>query len=280
MARTSRTLTIGPFALRLDGLDEELALGLEHRYGPFLSGPSEGRPSASIVIGPTSAGQGLLPPPDPGERYRIEPLSGSRRGVVSYGFTATDRGEGAWELALAPGSSEPAERRVENGLRFVTACLALDAGGLALHAAGVLVDGRAFLFAGPSRAGKSTAVRRSHPAQTLGDDFGVLLPVGALWHALAVPFDNAERIEATAPRGAFPLARVLRVHQAERTWIQELSPLAAAASLAAVAAFPWAAPDMGPALAERVDRLAGVGLFAHLYFHRDAELWELLAAHP
>jgi hypothetical protein len=281
MTRTSRTLTIGPFRLRLDGLDAELAARLEHRWGPFLAGSSENEPSATIEIG-ASDGTALLPAPRPAERYRIEPLPGARRGIASYGFTAAER-KGcphAWELELAPGGSEPAERRVENGVRFVTACLALDAGGLALHAAGVLVAGRAFLLAGPSRAGKSTAVVRSRPAESLGDDFGVLVPHGGGWHVAAVPFDNAERIEPRARRGSFPLGRVLRVQQAERTWIEELSPLAAAASLASVAAFPWAVPAMGAALAERVERLAAGGSFAHLHFALDADLWTLLAAVP
>jgi hypothetical protein len=275
MARTSRTLTIGPFALRLDGLEESLARTLEDRYGPFLRIPSEGAPSASIEI-EARDDSALLPPPQPGERYRIEPLPGAGRGVASYGFTATDLGGGAWVVALAPRATEPPERRLENGLRFVTACLALDAGGLALHAAGVLVGPRAFLLAGPSRAGKSTAVERCRPAESLGDDFGVVVPLEGAWHVLAVPFDNAERIDACARRGIFPLGRILRVLQAERTWIEELPPLAAAASLTAVAAFPWAVPGQGAALAERVERLVAAGAFAHLHFERDAELWGLL----
>ena len=281
MPRTSRTLTIGPFRLRLDGLEAELATRLERRWGPFLEVSSAAEPSATIEVG-SGDGSALLPPPRPAERYRIEPLPGSRRGIASYGFMAAERdhGAGAWELGLAPGSPEPAERRVENGVRFITACLALDSGGLALHAAGVLVAGRAFLLAGPSRAGKSTAVVHSRPAESLGDDFGVLVPHNGGWHVLAVPFDNAERIESRALRGSFPLGRVLRVLQAERTWIEELSPLAAAATLAAVAAFPWAIPGMGHALAERFDLLAANGLYAHLHFERDAELGGLLAGIP
>ncbi len=280
MARTSRMLTIGPFRLQLDGLDAELAARLEHRWGPFLA-PSAGEPSATVEIG-SSDGVALLPAPRPAERYRIEPLPGDRRGITSYGFTLTERADRPrrWDLDLAPEAPEPAERRVENGVRFVTACLALDAGGLALHAAGVLVAGRAFLLAGPSRAGKSTAVVRSRPAESLGDDFGVLVPDGGGWLVLAVPFDNAERIEAHARRGSFPLGRVLRVLQAERTWIEEPAPLAGAASLAAVAAFPWAVPAMGAVLAERVERLAAGGRFAHLHFALDADLWTLLAAVP
>ena len=47
---------------------------------------------------------------------------------------------------------------------------------LALHGAGVMREERAYLFVGPSRSGKSTAVRLSAPAISMGDDFAVVLP--------------------------------------------------------------------------------------------------------
>lgn len=275
----SRTLAIGPWSVRLDGLDAALAAGLDTRWGPFVECSTSAEPSAAVELD-ASDGNDLLPAPRPGERYRIDPVRGADRAIASYGFTlAPVPGRArSWRLALGDSQAEPAERRIENGARFVVATLALDAGGFALHAAGVLVAGRGFLLAGPSRAGKSTAVRQSHPAASLGDDFGVLVPSGRDWHVVAVPFDNSERIEADAVRGSFPLGRVLRVFQAERTRIDELAPLRAATSLVGVAAFPWAVPGHAAALAERAHRLAAEGRFAHLHFARDADLWSVLAA--
>ncbi len=277
-----RTLVIGEWAVRFDGLDAALALCLDERWGPFVDRSSRATPAAEVEVVAAGAAE-WLPVPRPGERYRIEPgPSGEPRSVVSYGFALAPVEPGAprYRLALADASVEPAERRVENGARFVAATLALDAGGFALHAAGVLAGGRGYLFAGPSRAGKSTAVERSHPAASLGDDFGVVVPASAGWRVAAVPFDNAERIASTAPRGTFPLGRVLRVFQSERTRIEELPQLKAAASLLGVTAFPWALPQHAQALADRAAQFVRDGGFAHLHFARDADLWSLLVDAP
>jgi len=275
----SRTLALGAWRVRFDGLDAALAVGLDARWGPFIGPPTDPEPSARVEL-VRGDRPGLLPAPSAGERYRIEPVPGQPRAIVSYGFTLAPLPGHACAWRLAPGDSddEPAERRVENAARFVVATLALDAGGFALHAAGVLVAGRGYLLAGPSRAGKSTAWQRSRPAASLGDDFGVVVPSEQDWRVVAVPFDNAERVEADAVRGSFPLGRILRVFQAERTRVEELSPLRAAASLVGVAAFPWAVPGHAAALAERAQRLAAGGRFAHLHFARDADLYGVLAA--
>jgi hypothetical protein len=147
---------------------------------------------------------------------------------------------------------------------------------MALHAAGVLAGDRAYLLAGPSRAGKSTAVRCAHPAVSLGDDFGVLVEAGDGWHVVAVPFDNAERVEAGAAHGAFPLARVLRVFASDRTEIEVPAGPLAAASLLGTVAFPWLVPAEAATLADRAARVVRDGRFAHLHFTRDAELWSVL----
>jgi len=276
----SRTLAIGAWTLRLDGLDAALAAGLDERWGPFLERGPGGAPTAEVHVVSAGPNEGL-PAPRPGEPYRIEPRAlGEPRSIVSYGFALDPIGgtAGRWRLALADASSEPAERRVENGTRFVVAALALDAGGFALHAAGVLVRGSAFLYAGPSRAGKSTAVRCSRPAVSLGDDFGVVVRAQDGWRVAAVPFDNAERIGPDAPRGTFPLVRVLRVVQADRTRIEQPRAILAAASLLGTAAFPWAVPEQADALADRAARLVQDGRFAHLHFARDADLWSVLVA--
>ena len=65
---------------------------------------------------------------------------------------------------------------IENYLRLVTAYAALSMGGVLFHSAGVVVDGRAYLFVGRSGAGKSTLARLALATGTdiLSDDNNLL----------------------------------------------------------------------------------------------------------
>ena len=137
---------------------------------------------------------------------------------------------------------------------------------------------RAWLFAGPSRAGKSTVVRLLAPATSLGDDFGLVLPGEAGWGAPAVPFDNAECIDHTPPSGLIPVAGIWRLHQASATRTETPPSILAVASLMSCVAFAWALPEFTERLLEQVKRFVADGCFAHLHFHRGADLWATLLA--
>jgi hypothetical protein len=73
-------------------------------------------------------------------------------------------------------------------LRLLCATLLLDAGGVMLHAAGVVVDGRALVFCGPSGCGKTTIARLAGRRRVLSDETTALRPSGDGWRACATPF--------------------------------------------------------------------------------------------
>ncbi|MGB5736329.1 MAG: hypothetical protein WBM40_17995, partial [Thiohalocapsa sp.] len=79
---------------------------------------------------------------------------------------------------------------IENVLRVFSAHQALRRGGVVLHSAGLVIDGRALLFAGRSGAGKTTLTRKGHGAgaQVLSDDINLVLPGAVGYEAHAVPF--------------------------------------------------------------------------------------------
>ncbi len=160
--------------------------------------------------------------------------------------------------------------------RYLVARLAIEAGGLALHGAGLRRGRRAWIFAGPSGAGKTTAIRLSAPAESLGDDFAVVLPHDAGWAAPALPFDNAEIAPREPVRGLTPLAGVFRLFQAERHRVERPSGVLAQASLLSCAAFPWALSDLSDRAGESVAAIAASGLFGHLHFALDSGFWRLL----
>lgn len=273
-----RTLVVGDLAIRIEGLSAELCARLQRRWGGFLQRTTPGEPRVTLRAfrgGPDY----WLDAPGRGEPYRVEALGDdAHRIVASYHFAiGADERAGAWRVGITDDAGEPLERILDNVLRFVTARLAVEEGGFAMHAAGVLHEGRAWLFAGSSRAGKSTVVRLLAPATSLGDDFGLVLPDRGGWSAPAVPFDNSERIEHEPPAGLIPVAGIWRLYQADDTRIEPPPRGRAVTSLMGCTALPWAMPELSPQLLEHVERFVAEASFRHLHFAEDAALWSHLS---
>jgi hypothetical protein len=271
-------LVVGGYAIRIEGLSDELCASLGLRWGRFLERSAPGEPRMTVRA--FQGGPGYwLDAPRRGEPYRIEVLDdNAHRIVASYHFAVgADECPNTWRVGITDGAEEPLERILDNALRLVTARLAVEEGGFAMHAAGVLREGRAWLFAGPSRAGKSTVVRLLAPATSLGDDFGLVLPDRGGWSAPAVPFDNSERIEHEPPAGLIPVSGIWRLYQADETRVEPPPRGRAVASLTGCTAFPWAMPELSQKLLEHVERFVAEASFRHLYFAEDAALWTHLA---
>jgi hypothetical protein len=269
----SRDLLLGDWTVHIEGLSQDLARSLDRRWGGFLGPAGSSTPRFSLRLF-RSDRSGWLRIRERGERYRIESRGDPGRPlVVAYHFAVCREGESAdWRVAISRDPQEPEERLIDNAVRYLVARAAAEAGGFCLHAAGVLHEGRAWLFAGPSRSGKTTAVSLCAPVTVLGDDFALVLPSGEEWVAPALPFDNAERIDHEPPRGWYPVARILRLKHAAETRVEQPPDSLGAASLLGSAAFPWALPEYSDALLEQVRRFVEGGGFAFLHFPVDADL--------
>jgi hypothetical protein len=281
----SLTLRIGPFDFLLEGLESRLEASLRDRWGSYASPGSRGAPRLVVRLLEGRSGM-WLPPWRPSERYRTEAtFEDGALMVRSYHFAMcpdtsgdTAGGLSIWRAAVATEPAEPAERVVENALRHLIARVAVDAGGMALQGGGVLEGGSAYMFVGPSRSGKTTAVELSAPRASLGDDLAMLLPEGGGWSAAAIPFMSCE-IPPTAPPGTLcPVAGVFRLFPAEADRVESLDALKSTASMMACVAFPWALPDLAGPLLEHVRRFIETGRFAHLYFRKSPEFWSLVTS--
>ena len=271
-------LRIGDWTLTVQGLDASMVSALDRRWGGFLLDRSSAAARITLRVFP-SGPEGWLERWGKGERYRVEGgIEEDRLVVRSYHFAlCPEEAPRSWRLGLTEQSEEPVERILDNAVRCLVARVATEEGGLALHGAGVLREGLAYLFAGPSRSGKSTAVRLSSPAVSLGDDYAVLVRgKGGVWSAPAVPFENTEEAPPRPPQGLLPLAGVWRLFQSAEDRVERPPRGLAIASLMGCAAFPRAMPDLADAVLDHAKRFVSEAAFAHLHFRKTADFWKLI----
>ncbi len=271
----SRFLRVGRTGIRLEGLDEALEQLLEGRWGAYLEpSGSPGLPGLTVRIVPWDGADALAL--GDGEVYRIEALGpASPPDVLSYNFRLEARGD-VWTARVRESPQEPIGRVLDNVARYLTARLSVAIGGFPLHAAGILRDERAWLFAGASNAGKTTAVGLSSPCTTLGDDMAIVFRDATGWQTVGLPFDNSERGPAVARTGPFPVAGIWQLFQAPEHRLERRETGPAIASLMGCAAFPWALPDLSEELLANAARFVLEGRFEALHFRRDAGFWKLL----
>jgi hypothetical protein len=119
-------------------------------------------------------------------------------------------------------------------------------GGLPLHAAGILMNGRGLAFFGPSGAGKSTLASLS-PYPVLSDELLAVVP-GRPFDVMRTGFWGTLGA-GDAPPGAFPLQALIELDQGPRFELTRLSPRAALRRLLGVIMVPVGPPLWTAALA-------------------------------
>jgi hypothetical protein len=164
---------------------------------------------------------------------------------------------------------------VDYFLRVVLAVLLLKQRALLFHGAGVVDDGQAWVFFGPSGAGKTTAARASAPRQILHDDLLVLQPNQAGWQVHATPFLSSGGLRPDMPAHA-PLRGLCHLVQDEQVRFQTLSSASALARLLACVPVVTQSPHLLDQVLELGHELAGGVPCCDLYFRPDPSFWEVL----
>jgi len=139
-------------------------------------------------------------------------------------------------------------------LPFFTALFARHQ-GILVHAAAVVADGRAWVFAGPSGTGKSHWTRQclQHGMTVLDEDRVVLrLLDGQVW-AFGTPWHLEPRL--CSPQGA-PVERLFFLQQAEPDVVREVRPAAAATLLIRSTQLPVYDPQAMQAVLDVVGQAA------------------------
>lgn len=113
---------------------------------------------------------------------------------------------------------------LESGFQFSANLLKF--GGFYLHSSAVELDGKAYLFSGPSGMGKSTHTRLwqkvfGEGAQVFNDDKPALRRIDGKWFAFGTPWCGKDRINQNKK---VPLAGICFLKRGEENKIRRLDP--------------------------------------------------------
>lgn len=214
---TLRLLSFGGVEIELLTAPD-FRLVLPESHADLVSRP-EGPPPVARVACNVTVDASLSD--DPGESREIV-LSAGRLRTKGVRARLRRLGRGGWVAAarVAPGAQSMG--RLLDGL---SAAILEQAGGLLMHAAGVELDGLAYLFIGPSGAGKTTAAGQVFGARSFCVDRVAVALSNDETRAFVLPggtdpIDGAPK----SPRRSLPLGGVLRVVQAQALDVRAIAP--------------------------------------------------------
>lgn len=111
---------------------------------------------------------------------------------------------------------------IDSVLRIVHTLLLARQGGFLVHAASAIRDGRAYLFAGVSGAGKTTISRLAPPSATLlSDEISYVRREGDHYRACGTPF--AGELAKAGENQSAPLSTLFLLHKGPENRIEEVS---------------------------------------------------------
>jgi hypothetical protein len=257
-------LEIAGLSLAVRTYDRRVQYGLAERYRLF---PLRNTPRLTLYI--YCAGRwrasALL---DTGMAFQGGRLLFTAPGYAGYVDVARGRGE------LALSSVQPVED-ADYFLRCAFALLAFEAGGLLLHAAGLVRYDHAYLFLGHSGSGKTTVARLSSSALVLNDDLVLLWPTEDRWWAYATPFGNPSPQPMTVA-GCAPLRALLGLVQDREVRLERARPALAVAEMVGNAPVVSADPGRAEALLGRCQQILQAVPYYRLHFLPDDSFWRIV----
>jgi len=268
----------GPFAF--SGLTPWQSEALAHRWSGFIC--TNGEPAAVETLVARVAPEEFCRFDLRGFELTLEAVH-SETAVQLVGYETMARLEwrsggvrGAiWTSAEDPGGFAGA---VENYFRALVAYRLAECDAVLLHAAAVVHDGAAYVFCGPSGAGKTTLARlcaASGDVVSSDDLVAVALRADG---ALALPLPFCGDLRAPQPPAPQPVAALCRLRQAPATAAQRLGPAAGVAALSACAPYLNRDPYRLDALLARLASCVALAPVLELELGRSTLPWDALAA--
>jgi len=260
MAQREITIGLGLFSIDIRMQSDELFQRLASYYRDFLTDQE-----AIISIKTTvSSGEADIPTLPKVSPHTIEFNEPTYRGVVNWRTK---------EAYLSMQVKHPLIG-IDYFLRVTSALVAYYLGGLMVHAAGVELDGKAYLFLGHSGAGKTTTARNSPDGSVLNDDLLVLYPKEGAWIVFATPFYNPTQVR---PRpGSAPLAKTLYLVKDTSIYLESTPQAQALAEMIACVPILCAHPDYLREIMKRCQKILNTIPYYRLHLLPNDSYWEVL----
>jgi hypothetical protein len=273
----------GPYTFSGLSLDQEA--GVRERFGDLCRtkiGPTEGEVETRVFTAPPGDFREL---DVRGWEYTLD-LDHGPEAVRFAGLRLMARLDlaplpagGLWTPEAAGDRFAPA---LENFLRALAAYRLLERDGAVLHAAAVVAGEAAFLFLGPSGAGKTTVSRLclERGGTVLSDDLNAVVvpeggPEGGPVRVEKLPF-TGDLGEAGGGPASHRLTALLRLVQGTEDRLTPISPARALAALLAAAPYVNRDPWRRERLMATLERMArGVPAY-DLTFSLGGGLWDIL----
>ena len=166
------------------------------------------------------------------------------------------------------------EYALDSLLRILLTVVLLPRRGFLLHAASVVRDGRAYIFAGRSGAGKSTVASLSAHGTVLTDEISLLRFSDGCWQAHGTPFWGEFR--AAGMNRHFPVAGIYFLAQAAEDRIEPLSAKEILRALLPCVLFFTSEKRANEALLAMLLGLVEKIPCYRLHFRRSADFWSVL----
>jgi hypothetical protein len=175
LARAEITIEIGGVAIRVNATDASFLAMLENRYAGFVTLGRCAEFEFDIELAEPGSGDADLRVTWESGRWRVE------RGDFAAEFNPQTR-RGSIRQSPNPYS-------IDTVFRILHTLLLAQEGGFLLHAASAIRNGKAFVFAGVSGAGKTTIASLAPPDATLlTDEISYIRKDGRRYVAFGTPF--------------------------------------------------------------------------------------------
>jgi len=266
---------IGGFGFRLEGLDTDLSERLGARYEAFAQ-----RGDHPFDLRCLDAQVDCFVSSDQVPAGAPHPLSLAWEGetllVLSFGFAGwVDVAKNRGAIALGRKEFEKAEWCVENYLRVCTAWRAVDEGGVLLHGASLVRQGRGYVFVGASGSGKSTLAETSKEGEVLSDDLTLVRRESGTYVVHGTPF-RGTYTRGTPILGGFPIGGIFRIFQSADNRLEPCPRHHAVADLLAASPFVVDHVARDARILPALKSLDVAHPLAYLHFNLQGDFWKVL----
>ncbi len=261
--RLSLVIEIGGMPVRVHTTDPDFLAMLQDRYAGFVTSSERAEIEFDVQITPPSF-------PDP-----PAPVSVTHR----LGRWTLERGDfrAEWEPASRTGwirqTANPYS--IDAVLRIVHTLVLARQGGFLLHSASAIRNGKAFLFAGVSEAGKTTISRLAPPDATLlTDEISYVRQQGSGYVAYGTPFTG--ELAKLGENVSAPIDTLYLLAKGSENRIDPIPPGEAARSLLANLLFFAEDEELVQSTFHSAFEFVSRVPVSRLTFVPDARVWELI----